>query len=82
MKTEDGAALQDPEVTLEVNGPVYQAITPVKTMKHVTNDSGGFVFAYLSHTLGVNYTVMVQKQGFEPVTVSGSSPPSANHSFG
>ena len=29
---EDRAPLQDVEVTLGVNGPVYEAITPVKTV--------------------------------------------------
>lgn len=79
VKTEDDEPVQDAEVTLEENGPVYQAVTLVKTVKHTTNDTGGFVFAYLSHKLGVNYAIRVQKEGFEPATVSGSSPPPANH---
>lgn len=31
VKTEGDAPLQDAEIILEVNGPVYQAVAPVKT---------------------------------------------------
>jgi hypothetical protein len=76
---EDRAPLQDVEVTLEVDGPVYAAITPVKTVKHLTNGTGGFMFMYISHERGVKYTLTVHKDGFEPQSVSGSSPPAGNH---
>jgi hypothetical protein len=79
VTAEDNAPVQDAEVTLEVNGPVYEAITPVKTVKQLTNITGGFVFMYISHERGVKYTLTVHKEGFEPETVSGSSPPAGNH---
>ena len=79
VKTEDGAPLQNAEITLEVNGPVYQAVTPVKTVTVKTDNLGRFFFMYISHQRGVKYTVTVHKKGFEPLTVSGSSPPTANH---
>ena len=79
VTAEDNAPVQDAEVTLEVNGPVYEAITPVKTVKQRTNITGGFVFMYISHERGVKYTLTVHKEGFEPEIVSGSSPPTGNH---
>jgi len=79
VTAEDNAPVQNAEVTLEVNGPVYKAITPVKTVKQLTNITGGFVFTYISHERGVKYTLTVHKEGFEPETVSGSSPPAGNH---
>lgn len=79
VKTEDDAPLLDAEITLEVNGPVYQAVTPVKTATVKTDNLGRFSFMYISHKRGVKYTVAVHKQGFEPVTFSGSSPPTTNH---
>jgi hypothetical protein len=79
VAAEDNAPVQDAEVTLEVNGPVYEAITPVKTVKQLTNIAGGFVFMYISHERSVKYTLTVHKAGFEPETVSGSSPPTGNH---
>jgi hypothetical protein len=62
-----------------VNGPVYEAITQVKTVKQLTNITGEFVFMYISHERGVKYTLTVHKEGFEPETVSGSSPLAGNH---
>ena len=55
VTAEDNAPVQDAEVTLEVNGPVYEAFTPVKTVKQLTNITGGFVFMYISHKRGVKY---------------------------
>ena len=81
VTSEDGAPLEGAEVTLEVNGPVYQAVELVKTAKLSTNNTGGFVFTYTSHKRGVKYSVTVSKDGFEPQTVSGSAPPSGNHTI-
>ena len=81
VTSEDGSPLQGAEVTLEVNGPVYQAVELVKTAKLSTNNTGGFVFMYTSHKRGVKYSVTVSKDGFEPQTVSGSAPPSGNHTI-
>ena len=79
VNAEDETRIQEAEVMLEVNGPVYDGVTLVKTVQAKTNDSGVFVFAYLSHKRGVKYTITVRKPGFEPVTVSGNSPPEAKH---
>ena len=76
-----GAPLQDAEVILEVNGPVYDAVAPVKTARRLTNSYGGFVFVYISHKRGVMYTVTIRKDGFEPQTVSGSAPPPGHHTI-
>lgn len=78
---EDGSPLKNAEITLEVNGPVYEAATPLKVVKRFTNDSGGFVFTYISHKSGVKYTITVSKDGFEPQTASGSSPPTGHHTI-
>lgn len=37
VTSEDGEPVQEAEVTLAVNGPVYQAVTLVKTAKRLTN---------------------------------------------
>lgn len=78
---EGGAPLQDAEVTLEVSGPVYAAVEPVKTERRLTDSTGGFVFTYISHARGVRYTVTVSKEGFEPQAVSGSAPPAGHHTI-
>lgn len=62
-----------------MNGPVYEAITQVKTVKQLTNITDELVFMYISHERGVKYTPTVHKEGFEPETVSGSSPLAGNH---
>ncbi len=79
VTAEDSSPVKDAEVTLEVNGPVYEAVTLVRTVKRSTNGSGGFVFMYISHKPGVKYILTVRKEGFEPETVKGSSPPAGNH---
>ena len=79
VNAEDGAPLKNAEVTLEVNGPVYEAVTLVRTVRRTTDDTGGFVFMYISHQRGVKYSLTIRKEGFEPETVSGSSPPTGNH---
>ena len=79
VTAEDGAPMQNAEIILEVNGPVFEAITPVKTARQFTGSSGGFVFAYISHERGVKYTITLRKEGFAPQTVSGSSPPDGHY---
>jgi hypothetical protein len=81
VTTEGGTPLQDAEITLEVNGPVYEAVKLVRTVKRPTSSTGGFVFTYLSHKRGVKYTIAVRKEGFEPQTVSGSAPPAGHHTI-
>ncbi len=81
VTAEGGIPLKDAELTLEVNGPVYEAVTLVRTVKRSTNDTGGFVFVYISHKLGVKYSLTVRKEGFEPQTVSGSAPPDGHHTI-
>jgi hypothetical protein len=80
VTAEDGTPLQDVEVTLETNGPVYKGVALVRTEQQHTS-TGGFVFMYLSHERGVKYTVTARKQGFEPQTVSGSAPPAGHHTI-
>jgi hypothetical protein len=74
VQTQDEAPLQGANVTLEVNGPVYEAIDLVRKRHVVTTENGGFVFAYISHQEGVKYTITVHKEGFEPQTLSGAAP--------
>jgi hypothetical protein len=81
VTTEDGTPLQDAEITLEVNGPVYEAVILVGTVKRSTDSAGGFVFTYISHKRGVKYKLTVRKEGFEPQTVSGSAPPAGHHTI-
>ena len=79
VKTQNDLGLQDADVTLEVNGPVYEAVDLVKTRHVLTSDKGWFVFAYISHEFAVKYTITVRKEGFESQTVSGTAPPNGNH---
>jgi Carboxypeptidase regulatory-like domain len=79
VRTQDEAPLQGADVTLEVNGPIYEAIDLVRNRHVLTTENGGFVFAYISHQDGVKYTITVHKEGFEPQTVSGAAPPNGNH---
>jgi hypothetical protein len=81
VTAEDGSPLGDAEITFEVNGKVYEAITPVKTVNRLTDNTGGFVFTYISHERAVRYTVTATKEGFEPQTVSGSAPPAGHHTI-
>ena len=81
VATEDGSPLEDAETILELNGPVYEAVLPVKTVGRLTSANGSFAFTYLAHEQGVNYTVTVSKDGFETQTVKGSAPPAAYHAI-
>lgn len=78
---EDGKAVPGAEIILQVADPVFQGAKLIKTAKRVTDDKGGFVFTYISHKEGVKYTLTVHKEGFEPQTVSGSSPPAGHHTI-
>ena len=79
VETQDELGLQGADVTLELNGPVYEAVDLVRTRHIFTSDKGWFVFAYISHELAVRYTITVRKEGFEPLTISGAAPPNRNH---
>jgi len=73
VAAEDGAPVEDAEVTLEVKGVVYEALTPLKTAIHQTDALGKFFFMYISHERSVEYTITIRKRGFEPKTIEGSS---------
>lgn len=77
VSAEDGAALQDVEVVLQVDKPVYEGVNPVNTQRLVTS-KGAFVFRCLSHSRPTKYSVTVRKDGYEPQTVSGTAPPNGN----
>jgi len=81
VTTRDETPLQDADVTLDVNGPVYEGINLVRTRHLLTNNTGGFVFGYISHQRGVKYTISVRKEGFEPEAVSGAAPPDGSHTI-
>jgi Carboxypeptidase regulatory-like domain len=78
VTADDGSPLEDVQVVLQVDAPVYEGITPLKTQRIVTNN-GGFIFMYLTGNLSTKYTVTVSKDGYETQTVSGSSPPAGHH---
>ncbi len=81
VTAEDGSPVSDAEITLEANGFVYEAVTPVKTVERRTDSTGSFVFTYISHERGVTYSVTVSKNGFESQTVLGSAPPAGHHTI-
>jgi len=73
----DGAPVNDVEVVLEVDKPIYDGLTPVKSQRLVTSE-GAFIFRCLSHDPVTNYRVTVRKDGYEPQTISGKVPPDAH----
>jgi hypothetical protein len=77
---ESGAPLQNVEVILQVATPIYEALTPVRSQRLVT-DNGAFIFSCLSHNSTTRYTLTVRKDGFEPQTASGSGPPDGHYVF-
>jgi len=81
VTAEDDTPIVGAEVTLEVNGPVYEAVTLVRTAKGSTNSPGRFVFMCPSHERGVKYSLTVRKEGFEPQTVLGGAPPDGHHTI-
>jgi len=81
VTTEDDTPLAGAEVTLDVRNAVYAAITPIRTERRLTSDTGGFVFIYNSPQRGVKYNLTIRKEGFETMKVSGVAPPSGHHSI-
>ena len=81
VATEDGSPIEDAEITLELNTPVYEVALPVKTVGRLTNASGSFAFTYTTHEQGVGYAINISKDGFETQTVKGSAPPAAYHAI-
>jgi len=77
VSAEDGSPLEDVQVVLQVDAPLYGGITAVKTQQIVTNN-GGFIFMYLTGNPSTKYAVTVSKDGYETETVSGS-PPAGHH---
>lgn len=77
ISADDGTALQDVEVVLQVDTPIYEGIKPVNTQRVVTS-KGAFIFRCLSHSRPTKYTVTVRKDGYEPQTVSGTAPPNGD----
>jgi hypothetical protein len=80
VSAEDGTPINDVEVILNLETPVYEGITPIKT-KRLTARDGAFVLMYISGSPSTKYTITIQKQGFEPQTVEGSAPPDGHHVF-
>ena len=81
VTTEDKTPIKNAEMTLKVDGPVYKATELITVVTSTTDDRGDFAFTYISHKRGVKYTITVRKEGFEPQTVSGSSPPASSHAI-
>ena len=77
VSAEDGTALQAVEVTLQVDHAIYEGVTPVKQQRIVTS-KGAFIFKCLTHSSSTRYSVTVRKDGYEPQTVFGTSPPNGN----
>lgn len=76
----DGTPLDEVEVILAVDKPIYDGVTPVKSQRLVTS-KGAFIFRCLTHNSVTNYRVTVGKDGYEPQFVSGKAPPDANLSI-
>jgi hypothetical protein len=76
----DGTPVNNVEVILEVDKPIYDGVTPVKSQRLVTS-KGAFIFRCLSHSPIMNYRITVRKDGFEPQTVSGKVPPDAHRTI-
>jgi Carboxypeptidase regulatory-like domain len=81
VTAQDGRPLEDAEVTLLVDAPVYEGVTALKSQRLLTNGNGAFMFMYLTGNASTKYSLTIRKEGFEPQTLSGSSPPAAHHSI-
>ena len=81
VAAEDGSPIEDAEITLELNAPVYEVALPVKSVGRLTNASGSFAFTYTTHEQRVGYVITVSKDGFETQTVKGSAPPVEYHAI-
>jgi hypothetical protein len=77
VSADDGTPLQNVEVILQVDRPVYEGVNAVNTQRVVTS-KGAFIFRCLSHSQSTKYTVTVRKDGYEPQTVSGTAPPNGD----
>lgn len=77
VSAEDGTALQDVEVVLQVDKPLYEGVNPVNIQRVVTS-KGAFIFRCLSHSRPTKYSITVRKDGYEPQTVSDTAPPNGN----
>jgi hypothetical protein len=81
VASEDGTVIPNATVVLELDGPVYEGVDLIKRAERQTDATGGFVFAYISHKKGVEYTISIRAEGFEPATVRGSAPPPGHHTI-
>ena len=73
----DGTPVNDVEIVLELDKPIYDGVTPVKSQRLVTS-KGAFIFRCLSHSPATNYRITIRKDGFEAQTLSGKVPPDAH----
>jgi len=73
----DGTPVNDAEVVLEVDKPIYDGVNPVKSQRLVTS-KGAFIFRCLTHSPVTNFKVTVRQDGFEPQMISGKVPPDAH----
>jgi hypothetical protein len=76
---DENQPLSGATVTLQVQTPVYAAVTPIKTKRATTDDKGRFLFTYLAHDPKVEYALVIEKEGYRSETVRGSAPPPGNH---
>jgi len=81
VTAEDGTPLAGADVTLEVYGSVYAGIAPVRTEHVQTNQSGIFMFTYISHQRGAKYTLTISQTGYETQTATGAAPPDGEHTI-
>jgi hypothetical protein len=79
VTSEDGTPVENANITLEVFGPVYSGVATVRTQQLHTDSRGGFVVMHISHRTGVNYTLTIQKPGFQTQKISGNAPPDQHH---
>ena len=74
-----GRPLAGARVLLKTQGPVYQAITPVRDRAVETNDGGGFVFMYITHQYSTPYVLTVEKPGCQSWEAKAAAPPQQAH---
>ena len=60
-------------VTLQIQGVVYEAVTPVTRTDTYTDGRGEFGFAYLTERPSQIYSLWFDKEGYESVSVEGAS---------
>jgi hypothetical protein len=73
--------LEGVEVILQVDSSVYAGVTALKSQRLLTNNNGTFIFMYLTGNVSTKYSLTIRKEGFEPQTVLGSSPPATHHAI-